>query len=230
MYKILPNKIIGYGNQGYIFLTCKKTKEFCNYVTKIPVTDLEIEVSKIMSREKIKGSTLGPKIYEIFECKNKKDTKNITIDGKVLQKNIITNGGKCKCMVMEKLEGMDLAHVVEDPNIYIEKEICDLIIRKIRKMHKLGWHHGDLYAQNIFVILNKNKIIDIKIIDYGHAKNLKYINYIEDFKDLLNTVRRFGQYNLDNIRELINTLEEEVEIRKKKDIKNLIQKINKKRN
>ena len=59
---------------------------------------------------------------------------------------------------------------------------------------------------------------------------MKYINYIEDFKDLLNTVRRFGQYNLDNIRELINTLEEEVEIRKKKDIKNLIQKINKKKN
>jgi len=55
MYKIFPNKIIGYGSQGHIFLTCKKTKEFCNYVTKIPVTDLEIEVSKIMSEEKIKG-------------------------------------------------------------------------------------------------------------------------------------------------------------------------------
>ena len=217
MYKIFPNKIIGYGNQGYIFLTCKKTKEFCNYVTKIPVTDLEIEVSKIMSTEKINGSTLGPKVYEIFEYKNKKDLKNITI-----------NSGKC--MIMEKLDGKDLAHVVEDPNIYINKEICNLIIRKIQKMHKLGWHHGDLYAQNIFVIFNKNKIIDIKIIDFGHVKSLKYINYIKDFKDLLKTVKRFGRYNLDNIRELIYTLEEEVEIRKKKDIQKIIQKINGKKN
>ena len=97
-------------------------------------------------------------------------------------------------------------------------------------MHKLGWHHGDLYAQNIFVIFNKNKIIDIKIIDFGNVKSLKYINYIEDFKDLLNTVKRFGKYNLDNIRELINILEEEVEIRKKKDIQRIIQKINRKKN
>jgi RIO-like serine/threonine protein kinase len=228
MYKIFPNKIIGYGSQGHIFLTCKKTKEFCNCVTKIPVTDLEIEVSKIMSEEKIKGSTLGPKVYEIFEYKNKKDLKNIIIDGKVFPKNITINSGKC--MIMEKLEGKDLAHVVEDPNVYIDRKICNLIIRKIRKMHKLGWHHGDLYAQNIFVIFNKNKIIDIKIIDFGNVKSLKYINYIEDFKDLLNTVKRFGKYNLDNIQELINTLEEEVEIRKKKDIKRLIQKINRKKN
>ena len=89
---------------------------------------------------------------------------------------------------------------------------------------------NQLLCLKIQIFFNKNKIIDIKIIDFGHVKSLKYINYIKDFKDLLKTVKRFGRYNLDNIRELIYTLEEEVEIRKKKDIQKIIQKINKKKN
>lgn len=216
MYKIFPKKIIGSGLQGKVYLTCKNSnKEDCNYATKIPVNDIEIRVSKIMSKNK-----LGPKIYKVYDCKTEKDIQNITSNGEEL---LLIRG---KCMVMEKLIGIDMAHLAENENIFITEKFANLLITKIRKFHKIGWHHGDLYAQNIFVILNKEqKPIDIKIIDFGRAEPIERVNYVEDFKDLLETLNKFGKYNMDNIRELIVILEREVILRKEKDKKRIEEKI-----
>jgi len=201
-YKILSNEIIGFGAQGSIYLTIKDNKK--KYVTKNPVGKKEAEISKILSG-------IGPKIYDIYECKTLEETKKITNDGKKLK-------DKGRFIVMEKLTGLDLNDYIQEEDIFIEdddKWVNDLI-KKIRRLHKMGYHHNDLTTSNIFVVFNKvNKVKDIKIIDFGHTKKVTKKGEEDDYKTLLGSLNTFGSHILDKIQPLVYAVEEELEKYKK---------------
>ncbi len=189
MYKILPNEIIGSGERGKIFLTsCIINNELCyDYATKIPASINEIKISEIASKHKI-----GPKVFKSYEDENG------------------------HCLVMEKLNGDSLGNIIIREDIHIDKQISDLLISKIMELHKLGWLHCDLHPGNIFVILDENmKPIDIKIIDFDITEKIYDTScHFKDFKRLLTTIRELRGYNLENVKELINSLKIEVNNRR----------------
>jgi len=194
-YKILQNEIIGKGDQGIVYLTMKGKKE---YVTKNPVGKIEAEISVIMSEK------VGPKVYEVYECKKLEDTKNITKNGEKLKV-------KGRFIVMEKLEGMDLADLILGET-FLEPEFAELVVKKIKKMHKLGYYHNDLFAPNIFVTFDKNgNPLDAKIIDFGKTKKMSPGKDLKDLKDLLQSLFEHGSENTDKIIELTELLETEIE-------------------
>ena len=189
-YKILPDQIIGEGEQGKVYLTKKETEEECNYVTKIPVSSSEVHIGKIASENKI-----GPKVFEVYE------------------------NNKGKCLVMEKLTGMTLEDFIKK-DIYLNKELSISLVNKILKLHKLGWIHRDLCSQNIFVIMKEEIPVDFKIIDFGLSEKLHDINNIKDVRDLYLSVKHLAIYNMENLKELIETLKTEVDKRRKKPTNN----------
>lgn len=208
-YKILPNKKLGEGAQGAVYLTIKNKKE---YVTKNPVSKKEAELSKIMSG-------IGPKIYDIYECKTLEETKDITVNRKKLN-------FKGRFMVMEKLTGLDLNDYIQE-EIFIEdddKFVGDLI-KKIKKMHKLGYHHNDLSTSNVFIVFDKiNKVKDVRIIDFGNTKKITKKGEKDDFKTLLESLNTFGSHVTDKIQPLIYAIEDELEKYEKPKIKTSIKK------
>lgn len=204
-FKIVPDKIINYGSQGSLFLTIKNKKK---YLTKNPVSKKEIDISKIMS------NVIGPKIYDDYQCKTFKDTKNITIDEKQIKL-------KGRFLVMEKLKGLNLSDYINE-DIFIEDDdiLIKLLINKIKKMHSMGYYHGDLSSVNIFVVFNKlKKVKDIKIIDFEHTKKLTgNIDKKNDYNTLYNSIIDFSS-QLDNIQPLLDAIENEIDIIKTKKSK-----------
>ena len=198
-YKIIAGEVIGSGAQGSVYLTVKNKKK--KYVTKNPVSKKEADISKILSGK------IGPKVYDIYECKTFDDTKNITNDGKKIKE-------KGRFMVMEKLSGLDLNDYIQEEELFIEDDdiIISLIINKIKKMHKLGYHHNDLTTSNVYIIFNKvNKVKDIKIIDFGRTKKITKKGEIDDYETLLESLTTFGIHILDRIQPLMYAIEEELE-------------------
>ena len=217
-YKIIPNKKFGEGAQGAVYLTVRGKKE---YLTKNPVSKKELELSKLLK-------SVGPKIYDDYECKTLEDTKNITTDGKKLKY-------KGRFMVMEKLKGLDLDEYIQEEGVFIEDDDKWVItlINKIQKLHKLGYYHNDLSAANVFIIHNEiNKVEDVKIIDFGNTKKLTKKGEEEDYKTLYESLNTFGSHVLDNIQPLLYELEDRLEqykpkkkIIKKKPVKKVILKL-----
>ena len=196
-YKIIPNKKLGEGAQGAVYLTIKNKKE---YVTKNPISKKEAELSKVLS-------SIGPKIYDIYECKTLEETKNITLTGEKLK-------FKGRFMVMEKLTGLDLNDYIQEDGIFIEDDdtFINTLINKIKKMHKLGYHHNDLSTSNVFVVFDKiNNVKDIRIIDFGHTKKITKKGEEDDFKTLLKSINMFGIQVTDKIQPLIYAIEDELE-------------------
>jgi len=198
-YKIIPNQIIGSGAQGSIYLTVKNKNK--KYVTKNPVSKKEVEISKKLS------GTIGPKIYDIYECKKYKDTKNITSNGEIMKE-------KGRFMVMEKLLGLDLNDYLQEEDLFIEDndKLISLLMNKISKLHKKGFHHNDLTTSNIFIIYDKiNKIKDIKIIDFGHTKKITKDGELDDYNTLLESINTFGSHVMDKIEPLVFEIEDKIE-------------------
>jgi tRNA A-37 threonylcarbamoyl transferase component Bud32 len=208
-YKLIPNQIIGSGAQGSIYLTVKNKKK---YVTKNPVSKKEAEISKILS------GAIGPKVYDIYECKKYSDTKNITSNGEIIKE-------KGRFMVIEKLSGLDLNDYLQEEDIFIKDndKLITLLMNKISKLHKKGFQHNDLTTSNVFIIFDKiNKVKDIKIIDFGHTKKITKSGMIDDYKTLLESINTFGMHIMDKIEPLVFEIEdkiEKIEKLKKKSIK-----------
>jgi serine/threonine protein kinase len=197
-YKILSQKKFGEGAQGAVYLTIKGKKEF---LTKNPVSKKESDISKIMS------SKVGPKIYDIYECKTLEQTKNITKNGDKLKI-------KGRFMVMEILKGMDLDDYINE-DIFIEDDAkwINILINKIKKLHKLGYYHNDLSTSNVFLIFDKiNEIKDVKIIDFGKTKKItKKTDKLNDYQTLLDAINMFGSHISDKIQPLIYIIDDEIE-------------------
>ena len=143
MYKINFDKIIGSGHQGSIYETNKQ------FVTKYPVSEKEIKASQEMS------NIIGPKIIKVIKTKTFNETKKLSLNNKEIKL-------KGNFMIMERLNGLDLNYYIQEEDVFIEDDafwIQELVI-KIKKMHKLGYHHNDLTTSNIFIIFNEiNKVI-----------------------------------------------------------------------
>lgn len=183
-YKILD--LFDKGSEGIIYLFEKNKKK---YLGKTPIKKKEEEISLIMSEK------VGPKIYDFINC----NIENI-------------NG---KTMIMEKLEGIDLfRYLDENDNIFIENEndiIVKKLVEKIKTMHKLDYCHNDLYTPNIFLILKDNKIIDVKIIDFGKSTKKTNDLMYNDYKMLINYIYENHSYITDKIEPLLYTLEQQME-------------------
>lgn len=168
-------KVIGKGQSGIVKLIERKGDRK-KFAVKIPVSKKELEISIIMDIEGI-----GPKVEDFFTKNNK------------------TN------MIMELLEGMELTNLIENTNIKINEKQADNLIRKIDKLHNLGFLHNDLGTINVFVKLKNMKIVDIILIDFG--KTIPLSNPKIDFRNLLGTIKAtaFGPKRK-NMEILINKL------------------------
>lgn len=85
--------------------------------------------------------------------------------------------------VIELVRGCDLFKFVTDQD-YLEEREASFILKKVLSalsyIHMVGLVHRDLKPENIMVIAdesNKNKALDIKIIDFGFAA------YLEELTD-----------------------------------------------
>lgn len=83
-------------------------------------------------------------------------------------------------IIMEKINGPTLMSYLlnnserisydENPYFNLTDDEIRLIALKIKMMHSYGIYHFDLHFDNIICILNdRNKIIDVKFIDFGKA-------------------------------------------------------------
>jgi len=194
-YEIDFDKIIGTGNNGEIY----ETNE--NFLTKHPVSEKEIKISKKLS------NIIGPNIVKIIKTKTFNETKKISLNNKEIKL-------KGNFMIMEKLNGLDLNDYIQEEGVFIEDDdywVKDLVM-KIKKMHELGYHHNDLTASNVFIIYNKvNKVIGVRIIDFGETKSITKKGKIDDYKTLLQSIETFGFYLQDILQPLIFALDEELE-------------------
>jgi serine/threonine protein kinase len=194
MYKINFDKIIGTGHNGDVYETNK------NFLTKHPVSEKEIKISKKLS------NIIGPNIVKVIKTKTFNETKKISLNNKEIKL-------KGNFMIMEKLNGSDLNDYIQE-DIFIEDDdywVKDLVM-KIKKMHELGYHHNDLTTSNVFIIYNKvNKVIGVRIIDFGETKPITKKGKIDDYKTLLQSIETFGFYLQDKLQPLIYALDEELE-------------------
>ena len=116
-------------------------------------------------------------------------------------------------MIMEKLNGLDLNDYIQE-DIFIEDDdfwIQELVM-KIKKIHKMGYCHNDLTTSNVFIIFNEiNKVIGVRIIDFGLVKKITKKGCKEDFETLLESLNTFGIQISDKIQPLIYLIEEVIE-------------------
>ena len=83
---------------------------------------------------------------------------------------------------------------------------------KIKKMHEMGYHHNDLTTSNIFIIFNEiNKVIGVRIIDFGLVNKITKNGQKDDFETLLESLNTFGIHVSDKIQPLIYLIEEVIE-------------------
>lgn len=179
-YKFL--ELFDKGSQGEIYL-CKKNKK--KYLAKVPVKSKEEKISNIMSE------TVGPKIYETFDCKKPK--------GRV--------------MIMEKLEGVNFDRFLDEYEEMMEEDdiLIDLLSNKIKEMHNLNYSHNDLYPSNIYIIMKNNQVKDVKIIDFGKSSKKTKESMKEDYNLLLEFIYDNYSYINDMIQPLLLRLEEDME-------------------
>ena len=89
------------------------------------------------------------------------------------------------------------------PTMNILQFVVNKIVKLIEKMHKLGYRHGDLHAQNIVVSkVRRNKTVSykVKIIDFGANLNVMERNYVEWRNTLLkNTINELTKYNFNKM-------------------------------
>lgn len=169
------------GAEGKIYL-CEKNKK--KYLAKVPVKSKEEKISNIMSEK------VGPKIYESFDCKEPKG----------------------RIMIMEKLEGVNLDKFLDEFEGFMEDDdiLVELLLIKIKEMHDLNYSHNDLYPSNIYLIMKNNKIIDVKIIDFGKSSKKTKESMKQDYVTLIEFIYSNYPYILDMIQPLILKLEENI--------------------
>jgi len=89
---------------------------------------------------------------------------------------------------------------IPQPKMYVLQFVINKIVQLIEKMHKLGYRHGDLHAENIVVskVQRNNKVTYlVKFIDFGATPNVMEREYVEWQNSLLkNKIRNITKYNL----------------------------------
>jgi serine/threonine protein kinase len=78
-------------------------------------------------------------------------------------------------MVMEHLEGRDLAHVLkEDGPLPVEKAVdCMLqVCEALEQAHAIGIVHRDLKPANLFLVRRDDGDVHVKVVDFGISKIL----------------------------------------------------------
>ena len=90
-------------------------------------------------------------------------------------------------IVMEKMDGVELARVALDPDQ--ARAILERLLREVARVYKLGWVHADLSAHNVFVAE-----AGITIFDWPQAVRTDHPNAAEflerDVENLVGYVRR----------------------------------------
>ena len=166
---------LGEGYQGSVF------KINNNNCVKIEISNLNSYTIENFNNEyyisKLCGKyNISPKIYKKKIFYNKFNSQLI------------------KLIYMEYIDGLTLYDFIEKykPSTKKIENINKIINKKINILHKLGFLHEDLHKRNIMIHNNKNKIIDIYIIDFGFSQKINNRNRIIfennyiDKKNLLN--------------------------------------------
>lgn len=105
------------------------------------------------------------------------------ISPKIYKKKIFYNkfnSKLIKLIYMEYIDGLTLYDFIEKykPSIKKIENINRIINKKINILHKIGFLHQDLHKGNIMIHNNKNKIINIYIIDFGFSEKINNRNRI----------------------------------------------------
>ncbi len=85
-------------------------------------------------------------------------------------------------ILMEKIDGMDLANMYGENKEDIPKKIWDEIRNILEKLYFAGIQYIDITPYNFMIDKNHK----IKIIDFGHASQIKVNWFLRDFLDGLN--------------------------------------------
>ena len=202
---------LGEGYQGSVY---KLNNNIC---VKAEISDLNSYTIKDFNKEyyisKLCGKyNISPKIYKKKILYNKFNAKLI------------------KLIYMEYIEGLTLYDFIEKykPTAKKIENINKLINKKINILHKLGFLHQDLHKKNIMIHNNKNKIINIYIIDFGFSVKINNLNKIifknnYNYKqDLLNyfIYKKYIDINSKISNKLINKVKDIYQNIKNNEIKN----------
>lgn len=166
-------KLLGQGFFGKVYEVDKQT------VVKIVKVDLmdqwrQITIDNVKTElkfaEKAGKLGVGPKVYNVYTC---------------------CDGLSCYYIIyMEFIKGKTLFEWLSEERTEKEKQhVKSLLQNKLSILHKNKIVHNDIHGDNVFVLMNRNKVKDIVIIDYGIAidgSNIKLRDYKIDwlFKDI----------------------------------------------
>ena len=152
---------LGEGFQGSVY---KLNNSMC---VKIEISNLNSYAIENFNNEyyisKLCGKyNISPKIYKKKIFYNKFNSKLI------------------KLIYMEYIDGLTLYDFIKKykPSAKKIENINKIINKKINILHKIGFLHQDLHEGNIMIHNNKNKIIDIYIIDFGYSVKINNRNRI----------------------------------------------------
>lgn len=104
---------------------------------------------------------------------------------------------------MEKIEGKTVHSVIEEDSkkLFSTKDwglvklfshhLLVKILKAIEMLHGTGWVHRDLHGKNIMVVKVAIDRFDVKILDFGRARQLNDCSFLERKKDMLEVIRLF---------------------------------------
>lgn len=164
---------IGEGKSGSVFSTSDK-----KYVVKIvyfdddTAFDKEVKVGKMVKKEygaKIRGNSFkfkkGTQRYN--------QLREVLIDTESMKKEEMPE--YIGYYIMDNLElkrgekAISLSDYIKDTCPTEDSPIYKKLRTTLESFYKLGFYHGDLHFNNIYVILENRKIKYVKLIDYGSS-------------------------------------------------------------
>lgn len=164
---------IGEGKSGTVFLTTDN-----KYVIKILYFDddtafnKEVNIGRLVKSEygaKVRGKSfkfmIGTQRYEelrklLISTKSISSNRNPIYIGYYVMDNLELRKGE---------KAVPLSEFIKNECPTENHPIYKKLRKTLESFYKLGFYHGDLHFNNIYVILSEGKIKHVKLIDYGSA-------------------------------------------------------------
>ena len=124
----------------------------------------------------------------VLEIEISKRLNNHNLCSYIDSGSIMVNGGQCVYLVTEFISGETLSQrIIRDGtlSVYDIKVICKAVLSALDSIHNQDKPivHGEVTIQNVMINL-VGGLNDLKLIDFGHARNLDLSPYKPDLNEL----------------------------------------------
>lgn len=125
----------------------------------------------------------GPKMHELFLCYNK------------------TTNALYKVVISDYVHGISLEEWLHTrPSNHEKKVVHHMVKDKIDKMHSAGIIHGHLVASNIILKMERNRVKEVMLTDFGVAFDEKKRTFVDNDNDVLDVfVDMPARYNVNEV-------------------------------